>query len=61
MSFQYERTGVVHMACKEEQFDVVQLMVSDQFNFNSQLVNGKTPSELSIHIRSEKCRLTLGY
>ena len=36
------------MACKEEQFDVVELMVNDQFktlsiNFNAQHVNGMTP------------------
>ena len=37
-----------HMACKEGQFDVVELMVNDQFktfsiNLNAQHVNGLTP------------------
>ena len=36
------------MACKEGQFDVVELMVNDQFktfstNLNTQHVNGMTP------------------
>ena len=36
------------MACKEGQFDVVELMVNDQFktfgiNLNAQYVNGMTP------------------
>ena len=36
-----------HMACKEEHFDVVELMVNDQFknfsiNLNAQYVNGMT-------------------
>ena len=40
------------MACKEGQFDVVQLMVNDQFktfniNLNAQHVNGITPFGLA--------------
>ena len=39
------------MACKEGQFDVVELMVNDQFktfsiNLNAQHVNGITPFDL---------------
>ena len=39
------------MACKEGQFDVVELMVNDQFktfsiNLNAQHVNRMTPSDL---------------
>ena len=42
------------MACKEGQFDVVKLMVNDQFktfgiNFNAQHVNGMTPFDLAVH------------
>ena len=42
------------MACKEGQFDVVQLMVNDQFkafsiNLNAQHVKGMTPLNLSVH------------
>ena len=42
------------MACKEGQFDVVELMVSDQFktfsiNLNAQHVNGMTPFDLAVH------------
>ena len=38
----------VQMACKEGQFDVVKLMVNDQFktfgiNLNAQHLNGMTP------------------
>ena len=44
------------MACKEGQFDVVELMVNDQFktfsiNLNPQHVNGMTPFDLSTVIR----------
>ena len=43
------------MACKEEQFDVVELMVNDQFkifsiNLNAQHVNGMTPFNLAVHM-----------
>ena len=42
-----------HMACKEGQFDVVELMVNDQFktfsiNLNAQHVNGMTPFDLAL-------------
>ena len=42
------------MAYKEGQFDVVQLMVNDQFktfsiNLNAQHVNGMTPIDLALH------------
>ena len=41
------------MACKEGQFDVVELMVNDQFktfsiNLNTQHVNGMTPFDLAL-------------
>ena len=41
------------MACKEGQFDVVELMVNDHFkifsiNLNAQHVNGMTPFDLAI-------------
>ena len=41
------------MACKEGQFDVVELMVNDQFktfsiNLNAQQVNGMTPFDLAV-------------
>ena len=41
------------MACKEGQFDVVELMVNDQFNtfsinLNAQHVNGITPFDLAL-------------
>ena len=41
------------MACKEGQFDVVELMVNDQFktfsiNLNAQHVNGMTPFDLAV-------------
>ena len=41
------------MACKEGQFDVVKLMVNDQFktfsiNLNAQHVNGMTPFDLAL-------------
>ena len=44
-----------HMACKEGQFDVVELMVNHQFktfsiNLNAQHVNGMTPFDLSLHM-----------
>ena len=43
------------MACKEGQFDVVELMVNDPFktfsiNLNAQHVNGITPFDLAVHI-----------
>ena len=42
------------MACKEGQFDVVEVMVNDQFktfsiNLNAQHVNGMTPFDLAVH------------
>ena len=40
-----------HMACKEGHFDVVELMVNDQFNLNAQHVNGMTPFDLAVHVR----------
>ena len=41
------------MACKEGQFDVVELMVNDQFktlsiNLNAQHVDGMTPFDLAL-------------
>ena len=44
-----------HVACKEGQFDVVELMVNDQFktfglNLNAQHVNGMTPFDLAVHM-----------
>ena len=41
------------MACKEGQFNVVELMVNDQFktfsiNLNAQHVNGMTPLDLAL-------------
>ena len=43
------------MACKEGQFDVVELMINDQFktfsiNLNVQHVNGMTPFHLAVHV-----------
>ena len=43
------------MACKEGQFDVVELMDNDQFktfsvNLNVQHVNGMTPFDLAVHM-----------
>ena len=43
------------MTCKEGQFDVVELMVNDQFknlsiNLNAQHVNEVTPFDLAVHI-----------
>ena len=43
------------MACKEGQFDVVELMVNHQFktfsiNLNAQHVNGMTPFYLVVHM-----------
>ena len=43
------------MACKEGQFDVVELMANDQFktlsiNLNAQHVNGITPLDLAVHM-----------
>ena len=45
------------MACKEGQFDVVELMVNDKFqsfsiNLNAQHVNGMTPFDLSVDMYS---------
>ena len=42
------------MACKEGQFEVVELVVNDQFktfsiNLNAQNVNGMTPFDLAVH------------
>ena len=41
------------MGCKEGQFDVVELMINNQFktfniNFNAQRVNGMTPFDLAV-------------
>ena len=43
------------MACKEGQFDVVELMENDQFktfsiNLNAQHENGMTPFDLAVHM-----------
>ena len=43
------------MVCKEGQFDVVELMVNDQFmafsiNLNAQHGNGLTPFDLPVHM-----------
>ena len=43
------------MACKEGQFDVVELMVNHQFKtfsikLNAQHVNGMTPFDLAVHM-----------
>ena len=43
------------MACKEGQFNVVELMVNDQFNTfsinsNAQHVNGMTPFDVAVHM-----------
>ena len=43
------------MACKEGQFNVVKLMVNDQFksfsiNLNTQHANGMTPFGLVVHM-----------
>ena len=43
------------MACKEGQFDVVELMVNDprktfSINLNAQHVNGMTPFNLVVHM-----------
>mgnify|MGYP001428387994 CR=1 FL=1 len=43
------------MACKEGQFDVVELVVNDPFqtfsiNLNAQRVNGMTPFDLTVHM-----------
>ena len=43
------------MACKEGQFDVVELMVNDQFktfsiNLNDQHLNGITPFDLAVRL-----------
>ena len=45
----------LHMACKDGQFDVVELMLNDQFmtfsiNLNDQHVNGMTPYYLAVHM-----------
>ena len=47
------------MACKEGQFDVVELMVNDQFktfsiNLNAQHLNGMTPFDFAVHIRCSR-------
>ena len=44
------------MACKEGQFDVVELMVNNQFNdfginLNVQHANGMTPFNLTVNVR----------
>ena len=45
------------MACKEGQFEAVKLMANNQFkgfsiNLNAQHVNGMTPFDLAVHVRS---------
>ena len=45
------------MACKGGQFDVVELMVNDQFktfgiNLKAQHVNGMTPFDLALHMQA---------
>ena len=46
---------LLQMACKEGQFDVVKLMVNDQFktfgiNLNAQHVNGMTPFDFTVRM-----------
>ena len=43
------------MACKEGQFNVVELMINDQvktfsINLNAQHLNGMTPFDVAVHI-----------
>ena len=45
----------ISYGCKEGQFDVVELIVNDQFkifsiNLNAQHVNGMTPFHLAVHM-----------
>ena len=45
-----------HMACKEGQFDVVELMLNEQFktfrmNLNAQHMNGMSPFDSAVHVR----------
>ena len=55
------------MACKEGQFDVVELMASDQLktigiNLNAQHVNGMTPFDLALKLKFGKNTCTvIGY
>ena len=54
------------MACKEGQFDVVDLMVNDQFktfsiNLNAQHVNGMTPFDLALSTVIRYSRVTSSY
>ena len=47
------------MTCKEGQFDVVELMASDQrktfgINLNAQHLNGMTPFDFAVHIRCSR-------
>ena len=52
------------MACKEGQFDVVELMVNDQFkiNLNAQHVNGMTPFDVRLLlIRHSRVHVLLSY
>ena len=52
------------MACKEGQFDVVELMVNDQFkiNLNAQHVNGMTPFDVQLLlIRYSRVYVLLSY
>ena len=49
----YIKRARFHMPCKKGQFDVVELMVNDQFktfsiNLNAQYVNGMTPFNLAL-------------
>ena len=44
------------MACKEGQFDVVELIVNNQFkafsiDLNTRHMNGMTPFDLAVHVR----------
>ena len=44
-----------NVTCKEGKFNVVELMVDDQFktfsiNLNAQHVNGMTPFDLAVHM-----------
>ena len=38
------------MACKEGQFDVVELTLDFNINLNAQNVNGMTPFDLAVHM-----------
>ena len=38
------------MACKDGQFDVVELIETFSINLNAQHVNGMTPFDLTVHM-----------